>query len=265
VLELAFDTFARQWGTQLTAKVRLFSQVTFESVQMLGYDEYAAGLPPTTAMILLSLSDTEPRAVLQFPTLSALTWINAMLGGTRPLDPVERTFTPIEYALVRHLTDEALEDLKYSLGSLLPNEVRVDSIQYHSQFAQAAPTVELMIVARFIVRVGGNEAEATLAIPSRVLIPQLGEVNPTVPSDDAAHQLRRQLVHVPVDVCARLAPAYVTPSTVLRLKVGDVIRVPHPTDHPLHITIGDQPIATGAIGANRSRLAVVITGQEEGV
>ena len=51
VLELAFETFARQWGTQLTAKVRVLSQVECLSVQMQTYDEYAASLPATTAMV----------------------------------------------------------------------------------------------------------------------------------------------------------------------------------------------------------------------
>ncbi|HEU0256430.1 MAG TPA: flagellar motor switch protein FliM [Microbacteriaceae bacterium] len=263
-LELAFDTFARQWGTQLTAKIRVLSQVTFQSVRMLGYDEYASGLPATTAMILLGLSDVEPRAVLQFPTPSALTWINSMLGGTRPVQPVERTFTPIEYALVRHITDDALEDLKYSLGPLLPGSIRVDSIQYHSQFAQAAPTTELMVIARFTLRVGDNEAEASLALPWQVLLPQLGEANPTVPSDDATHYLRRQLVQVPIEVAASLDPAYVTPSEVLSLKVGDVLRLPHPTHHPLNLVTGEQRVASVAIGTSRSRLAVVVTDLEEG-
>ncbi len=49
VLELSFDTFARQWGTQLTTKVRANTQVVFEHVSMKTYDEYASSLPPTTA------------------------------------------------------------------------------------------------------------------------------------------------------------------------------------------------------------------------
>uniref|UniRef100_UPI0037045857 hypothetical protein n=1 Tax=Vibrio cidicii TaxID=1763883 RepID=UPI0037045857 len=55
VLELAFETFARQWATQLTAKVRVLSQVTCDSVAMQTYDEYAASLPATTAMVLCEL------------------------------------------------------------------------------------------------------------------------------------------------------------------------------------------------------------------
>ena len=72
VLELAFETFARQWGTQLTARVRVLCTVTCEQVVMATYDEYAGSLPAKTAMVLCTVAGLEARAVIQFPTTSAL-------------------------------------------------------------------------------------------------------------------------------------------------------------------------------------------------
>lgn len=263
VLELAFGTFARQWGTQLTAKVRLLSQVTCEQVTMRSYDEYAASLPSSTAMVLCSIEEAEPRGVIQFPTSAALGWVNAMLGGHRPVRLAERTFTPIEHALVQGLMGDALEDLHYSLGPLLGRPVRVDAIQYNAQFAQAAPTNELMIVARFTVRVGDEEADATVALPARVLLEQLAEANPTIPAEDIKQLLHAQVAQVPVSVTARLAPATLTPAAVLGMKVGDVIPLPHPVTRPLSLAAGGQIIATAAVGSTGSRLAVVVTTSEE--
>ncbi len=62
VLELAFETFARQWGTQLTAKVRVKSVVRLEDVSMLSYDEYAASLPAVTAMVLCTVEAQDSKA-----------------------------------------------------------------------------------------------------------------------------------------------------------------------------------------------------------
>jgi flagellar motor switch protein FliM len=263
VLELAFETFARQWGTQLTAKVRLLSQVTCEHLTMLSYDDYAAGLPSSTAMVLCAISDVDPKGVIQFPTHAALTWVNAMLGGTREVTRTDRPFTPIEHALVQRLMDDALEDLKYSLGPLLSNDIRVDAIQYNSQFAQAAATTELMVVARFTIRVADNIADATLAIPAQVLLAHLVETNPTVVIDNAKQLLHGQLAQVPVDVVARLTTAFVRPSVVLRMKVGDILPIPHPRHRPLDVAVGGQTVATAAVGAAGSRLAIVITNPEE--
>ncbi|MFZ7087976.1 flagellar motor switch protein FliM [Curtobacterium sp. RRHDQ10] len=264
-LELAFETFARQWGTQLTAKVRVLSQVTCEQLAMLTYDEYAASLPPLTGMILLPVEGAVPKAVIQFPLDAALTWVSHALGAPRPLPTPERTFTVIEQALIRKLVDDALDDLRYSLGSLLVQQISVGSFQYNSQFAQAAAKSDLMIVATFAIRVGERVAPGTLAIPAEVLLPQLGETTPTISAAHARDLLDAQLANVPVGVSLRLAPADVLPAAVLGLAVGDVVALPHPQHRPLTITVDGEPIGTAAVGANGSRLAgIVVTSDPAG-
>lgn len=263
VLELAFETFARQWATQLTAKVRVLSQVSCEEVLMHSYDEYAAGLPATTAMVLCSIDSSAAKAVVQFPASAGLSWVARMLGGTGETQMPERVFTQIEQALVRRLMDDALEDLRYSLGALLTNDISIDGIQYNSQFAQAAPTSELMIVASFDVRVGDHRSRATVAIPAAVILPQLGESNPTSPVENARGLIEAQLGTVPIDVVLRLAPAPVLPGTVLGLTVGDVIPLPHSQHRPLDLVVDGHELADAAVGINGSRLACVVVSTKE--
>lgn len=265
VLELAFETFARQWGTQLTAKVRVLSQVTCDQVEMTTYDDFAASLPSTTAMVLCPLDGITAKAVVQFPSAAALGWVTAMLGGAASTSAVfpERKFTPIEQALVRRLMDDALEDLRYSFGSLLTTPISVGGFQYNSQFAQAAAKSDLMIVASFDIRVGEHSAPATLALPAEILLPQLGETNPTSTTANARELIDAQLASVPVDVALQFLPALVLPSAVLRLAVGDLLPLPHPEHRPLDVTVGGVPVGRAAVGANGSRLAGVIVTTEE--
>ncbi|MCX7522391.1 flagellar motor switch protein FliM [Microbacterium sp. STN6] len=264
VLELAFETFARQWGTQLTAKVRLVSQVTCEQVTMVTYDEYAAGLPAHTAMVLCELADTEPKAVIQFPTTAALSWVTHMLGGNGAAhDLPERKFTPLEQVLVRRLIDDALEDLRYSLGPLLVTGIGVSGIQYNSQFAQAAATRDLMIVASFTIRMGDEIAPATLAMPSEVLLPQLGAASPTKSAANVRELLHDQLAQVPVEVALQVTPAMVRPSTILSLAAGDLIPLPHPAHRPFALIVDGVQLARAAVGSNGSRLACVVVNTEE--
>lgn len=258
VLELAFETFARQWGTQLTAKVRVLSQVTCQQVLMFTYDEYAASLPSTTAMVLVAVDGIAPKAVIQFPTSAALSWVTYMLGGHGLALDTERKFTQIEQALVRRLMDDALEDLRYSLGSLLVHKLAVDAFQYNSQFAQAAATADLMIVATFDIRVGDGTCTATLAVPAEVLLPQLGEANPTGSLAEAPALMQAQVTAAPVCVSLRLEPAMVKPSMVLGLTVGDLLPIPHPQHRPLEVAVEGQAVARAAVGAHGSRLACVV-------
>lgn len=265
VLEVAFETFARQWGTQLTARVRLLCQVTCDLVQMQTYDEYASSLPSTTAMVLCSIDGISAKTVMQFPTLAALSWVDHMLGGNgTKATKEERKFTPIEQALVRHLVEEGLEDLRYSLGDLLLTDVTMDGIQYNSQFAQAAATGDLMIVATFSIRAGSDApVTATVAIPEHALMPQLGEANPTSTAENARGLLEQQLAFVPVDISLRLNPIKVLPHRILSLAVGDLLSIPHPQHRPLDLVVNGQVLASAAVGVNGSRLACIVIDTEE--
>ncbi|WP_052510748.1 flagellar motor switch protein FliM [Crystallibacter crystallopoietes] len=262
-LEVAFETFARQWGTQLTAKVRVKSQVTSEQVMMQTYDEYAASLPATTAMVMLKLEGFDSSAVVQFPTSSALSWVARMLGGNGSLPAPDRKFTQLEQALVKRLMEDALEDLRYSLGPLLPTAVSLNSIHYNSQFAQAAAPNDLMVVSQFAILVGENRATATVALPAELLMPQLGAANPTTSLEEAPGLLRRQMSSVPVDVSIGLVPSAVRPEAILNLTVGDLVRTKHPSQRPLEVTVAGQRIAQAALGKNGPRLAARITDIEE--
>jgi flagellar motor switch protein FliM len=263
VLEVAFETFARQWGTQLTAKVRVKSSATLEQLSMQSYDEYAASLPAVTSMVLCRIDGSESRLVLQFPATAALSWISRMLGGALDTVVPERKFTQIEHALVARMVEDGLEDLRYSLGALLAAPLAMDVVQYNSQFAQAAAPGELMIVAAFNVKVGEIHSAATLAIPADVLLPGLGAVNPTVHSADAGALVRAQVGQVPVDVAVQLTPTPVTPAQILGLAVGDVLQLPHRENRPFDVTINGTRLATAAPARNGSRAAAVIVTTEE--
>lgn len=263
VLELAFETFARQWGTQLTTKIRTGSTVVTEQVTMATYDEYASSLPASTAMVLFSLNGQESRGVIQFPVEAALFWVTRMLGGSSTATIRDRKFTQIEHALVKRLMEDALEDLRYSFGSMLTEAPAIQGIHFNSQFAQAAATNALMIVARFTIRVGERSWDATIALPAEVLVHQLGNSNPLSDAAAAPAQLRAQVGQVPVDVALALAPVPVTPDTILNLAVGDVLTLPHPTTRPFDLTVGGKPIALAIGVTHGSRKAGQIVTTEE--
>jgi flagellar motor switch protein FliM len=71
--------------------------------------------------------------------------------------------------------------------------------------------------------------------------------------------VRRQVEAAPVEVALRLAPRTVLPREVLDLAVGDLLPLPHAADRPLLLTVGDQTVATAAVGSAGARLACVVT------
>lgn len=259
VLELAFEAFSRQWATQLTANVRARAQVTFDGVSMHTYDEYVAALPPSTIMVLCAIGDEAARAVIQFPATAALSWFSRMLGGNGKHDENERPLTIIEQTMLRSLASDIIDALTYTLNPIITDHVRVDGVSQNSQFAQAAATTEMMVVSSFTISVGDHAANATLAIPSEVLLRPLGDANPVVVAGDARELVRAQLADVPVNVAMKIADLPVTGADVLGIGIGDVIRLHHPAVRPLTLTVEGEEIATATLAEDGHRLAGVIT------
>jgi flagellar motor switch protein FliM len=257
-LELAFETFSRQWSAQLSGKIHVRATIAVEHVGMMTYGEYAQSLPTTTTMIVCALPDSEERLIVQLPTSAATAWIVQMVGGRATAASEDRTFTPIEQALIRSLIVDAIDHLTGALDGMLPAGITVSGIQYNSQFAQVAAAGEPVIVARFSMRLGGRTVPASVMLPASVL------AGFTVRSSDADRaaapgQIRRQVEVAPVELALRLAPRAVLPREVLDLAVGDIISFPHSADRPLLLAVGDQPVATAAVGSAGARLACVVT------
>ena len=271
VLEMAFETYARQWGTQLTSRLRVVANVTLESVEMQSYDEYVGALPAMTTMVLCGVEPGRSTAVLQLPLDVTMVWIDHLLGGPGAPLGVERELTEIEWHLFRELLQHALRDLSYAFAAVCPLDVTVRAVQYNPQFVQAVAASEPVIVTTFALRVADRQATASLMVPADALLGTLraGEVlDNRTPEEVAAHrralaQVTEQVLGVPVDVAVRFAPLAVSAHDVAGLRPGVVVPLRHRADAPLDVVVGDVPLATAAIGSSGSRLACLVVTSEE--
>jgi flagellar motor switch protein FliM len=259
-LTLAFENFARQWATQLTAMTHAIVHASVDSIEVERYGEYAEALPELTTMVLLKIDELAARAVLQIAPEVALGWVGMMLGGNGSVPAPVRTFTQIESTIVRLIVDYVIEDLTYSLGDLLDGRLEVDTLQYNSQMAQATTAREFMLVIRFTVTIGENSSPTSLAFPLDALTGHDALASAgTGPSEPT----RVRVDAVPVSLSVQFEPAIVSPRDILGLAEGDVIRLPHPQHRPLNVAVDGHTVAEAAVGANGSRLACVIVKLEE--
>jgi flagellar motor switch protein FliM len=259
-LTLAFENFARQWATQLTAMTHAIVHASVDSIEVERYGEYAEALPELTTMVLLKIDELAARAVLQIAPEVALGWVGMMLGGNGSVPAPVRTFTQIESTIVRLIVDYVIEDLTYSLGDLLDGRLEVDTLQYNSQMAQATTAREFMLVTRFTVTIGEISSPTSLAFPLDALTGHDALASAgTGPSEPT----RVRLDAVPVSLSVQFEPAIVSPRDILGLAEGDVIRLPHPQHRPLNVAVDGHTVAEAAVGANGSRLACVIVKLEE--
>ena len=270
VLEMAYGTFARQWGTQLTARTRALTTVTLASVRMTSYDDYVRSLPTFTSMILCTIEPSRHNAVLQMPIATGMGWVDLLLGGNGKPNEAERDYTDIEQTLIKELLGGIVSDLSYAFANVMPLAMTIRQIQYNPQFVQAAPASDAVICATFDINTADQQSEATLMIPADLLMAGLRQNETLDRSEDelaarlaAMADLDAAVADVPVDVAVRFAPRTIHPRDVVDLHVGDVLSLTHQTNKPLDVVVGDVLLAHAAAGSSGSRLACVVTTVEE--
>lgn len=263
LLQIAGETFARQFGTVLTSSLRAMSTVTMLSVEQLTYDEYVRSLDNPTCLSVLSLDGISGVGAIELPMPTAMLAVDHLLGGTGQGTQPRRAPTEIESIVLRSLVERLLRELDYAFESLTPLSPRITAVEANPRFAQVAASSAMMIIKSFEVKIGGHESVATLCLPYGALGPVLEEaVNATtrgtrdMAADGAFRSgLRERLSDVEVDVSVRFAAARMPTTDVLSLQVGDVVRLPHRTADPLLVTSSGVVAARAVPGSKGRRLA----------
>lgn len=271
LLQIAGETFARQFGTVLTTTLRTVSTVTLVSVEQLTYDEYIRAMDTPSFMAVISLSPLDGAGVLHLPLRTAMLTVDHLLGGTGKGEQPQRALSDIEQGLLRAVVERLLHELAYAFESLTPLEPQVVQIESNPRFAQVAASSDMMVVTSLDVRLGTTDSIVTLCLPLDSLTPTLeaatAPIGPGARDSASLKQfvtgLRHRLHDVAVDVSVRFAPVTMTPTEVLDLRVGDVVRLPHPVTHPLAVTASGAATAYAVPGTKGRRLACRIVPRPE--
>lgn len=269
VLELAFETLARQWTTQMVTRLRTDVAVELRAVEQATYDEHVATLPVPAPLVVVG-TQIGAAGLLHVPSEVVLSVVDHGLGGPGGVQQ-PRELTELEVGVLRDLGDKALAALDYAFATITPLGAERTGTEQIPQLAQAAQASEQVVVAHLAVTVGTTTAEATLALVLAPIQARLGSTAaPTTRTpEELAAEARAQAAvvgavpEVPVEVGLRLAPTATTPDRVLQLAVGDVVRLGHPTSRPLEVVVAGQVLARAVPTASSTRLACLVVSTEE--
>jgi flagellar motor switch protein FliM len=268
-LEVAYDTFARQWSTLLSSSLRVLVSVEPVRVEQRTYDEYVSGLPSPTTMAMFAPEPFAGAGVLQWPMELSLVQIDHLLGGRGGPQP-ERGLTEIESELIRGLLERVLSELRYALTGLVNLTPRLTGLESNPQFVQAAAASDLLAVAGFTVRIGNVEGLATLALPMPAVTPKSVDPVTDRSTETAARaQTRRAITNsvqeVAIEVAARLTPTRLTSADIMQLAVGDVVRFPHPVSRPLDLVAGESVCGAVTLGQHGARVACLVVSSRKSI
>lgn len=265
LLEMVYETVARQWATVLGSELGAHCQVVFDGVEQRSYDDYVSKMPTPN---LLALFQPEPHAGVGFLQISPQTGFRAieqMLGGGSCNTPQpHRVPTEIETSLLVRIVERMLGELHYGLAAVTEVSPAFKALEFNPQFVQVAAATDLYIVAAFTITLGELIAPATVAFPAPVLMLRS---NTNGADDPTAGAMRRQarstmtrlVEDVQVEVSVRFVPRTMPTTQLLQLRTGDVVRLEHPVDRPLDVVSAGVVFARGVAGAQGPRAACLIT------
>ena len=270
-LQIANETFARQFTTVLSTTLRAVSQVSLRSVGHLTYDEYVRDIPNPSFLAVLSLSPLSGASIFHLPLPLVMTAIDRLLGGTGNGSLPQRSLTDIEQSVIRNLFDRVLRELAYAFESLTALDPSILHLESNPQFAQVAAATDMVVVVNYDIRIGSRSGEATLCIPFSSLQPVLDEVTGNAllggwaagDPQGVANAVAERLDNAPMPVSVRFDEVFLSSAQIVSLRPGDVLPLHHPVGTPLTVSVAGVPRFNAMSGRRGARLACLIVDPNE--
>jgi flagellar motor switch protein FliM len=265
-LQIASETFARQFSTVLSTTLRAVSQVSHEAVNQLTYDEYIRNIPNPSYLAILNLEPLNGTSVLNVSLPVMMAMIDRLLGGSGAGDMPSRPLSEIEQALAKGLLERVLRELAYAFESLTPLQPSIVHQEANPQFAQAVAASDMVIVLTFDIRVGHHSGEVTLCVPFAALQPVLDAVTAEATRSSAVlvepeavkNALVGNLDAAAVDVAIRFHEVVLPSTEIVALRPGDILPLLHPVDAPLAVSVAGVNCFQAMPGRKGKRLACLI-------
>jgi flagellar motor switch protein FliM len=263
-LQLVNDTFARQFAMVLSTSQHVSCQVSVISIRQFTCDEYTRTVPNPSLLALLHFEPLIGTGVFQLPMSIVMSVVDRLLGGRGGPKQPSRALSDIEIGLIRQLLGRIVHELTYAFETMTLVNASVGSLESDPEFLKVAAPSEPVIVSDFSIRIGDQQADATLCIPFATLQPALDALagtqttHRTEKDDRAARDVEQQLNTVPVELSVAFREVTVTSRQLLSLEVGDVLPLRHPVTQPLAVMADGVQVAYAVPGSHGQHLACQI-------
>lgn len=267
MLEMMHESFARHFGTGLSAFIRTIAEIEIISVKQATYNEYIAGIPNPTALTVFSFSPLRGNCLLEINPTIIFPIIDRVLGGPGLPMAKERELTDIEQVVVGKLAVKALDSLKDAWERVAQVTPEIVNKETNPQFVQLVAPSEMCLVMKFQIKIKEHRGQMTLCVPYLVLetvvkklstqkwFTSSGDANS--PQNEANISRRLNTTLVPVKV--HVGKTILTASQILGLKSGDVIPLNVSVNTQLDVFVENRRKFGGRPGIHSKKKAVMIT------
>lgn len=264
-LYLLHDLFSHSLSSSLPIFLRTISEVTLISVEQQAYVEYLYGLPDPTTIFTLTMHPLQGVSVLELNPSLAFPVIDRLLGGKGAPLPEARACTEIEQKILESFLKVVIDDLRDAWKPMVELEMQIVGRETRPQLLQIVAPNEVVLSIVFHVQVGDARGMMSLCIPALILEPIIQKFNQSFYSRSRevppaqTRSLLDMLSSVSFPVAAELHGTTAAMEDLISLAPGDVLRLDHPVDRPVELSVGGVVKFHGELTAHNGRTAARVT------
>jgi flagellar motor switch protein FliM len=266
-LQAVHENFAEAFASYLVSRLQTTVTIDVTSVDQLFYSEYVLSIASPSCLYIFRVVESDALAILELSPMLVLACVARMLGGPHEEEMKPRNITRIEQSIVRGLILRAMTDLQNSWKVISPLTFSLERFESEGDFAQVAPTSEIVLVICFEVRIGEKKFLMNLCFPTFALEDVLAKLTSQhfshstniKFSEEWAKNLQKQLEKTTISATAVLGSTEMSLKELIDLEVGDVLKTHIPISTECQVVIGDKPRLWGSPGISNGKKALKIT------
>jgi len=196
-----------------------------------------------------------------------LTLVDRILGGPGKAPPASRELTLIEQSIIEKIINRGLENLQEAWLKVGHFQPKITGYETTAQFVQVVAPSEIAAAIEFEVKVNEVTGRMSMCIPYVVLEPIIGDlsaqkwftVGKKESTAETVESLTKVMKETKVPFVARVGQTQITVRDMLRLKVGDVVRLNSSPNNEIEVLIEGLVKLMGRPGVSSKKKAMQIT------
>jgi flagellar motor switch protein FliM len=266
-LEMLHEIFSRGFTASIAAYLRTVAEIKVVSVNQLPFREYMASLPRPDCIFVGKMEPLDGSFLLEMNPELVLTLIDRILGGPGKAPTAARELTLIEQAVIEKIVNRGMETLQEAWLKVGHFQPKLTGYETTAQFVQVVAPNEIAAVIEFEVKVNEVTGKMSMCIPYVVLEPIIGDlsaqkwftVGKKESTAETVESLTKVMKETKVPFMVQVGAAQITVQELLRLKVGDVIRLNTSPNNEIEVMIENLVKLKGRPGVSSKKKAIQIT------
>ena len=268
MLQFIYENFAGRLSSYFSGTLRVMSEVEVVSIEEQSFQEFSNSIPSPVVLSVIGMSPLKGSALLEISPAIAYEIVSRLFGGTGEYVDIEKAFTEIELSVLRRIILQILEVMGEAWEKAIAIRPSLDRMETSAQFTQIVSSNEPIVIITMNVTIGQVSDIINLCIPHVAVQPVFKQLSMRVLYADSFFQedakedvgkINPDMADIVLTLHAAFDDTIGTVNDIISLQVGDVIRVDHPTNKPINVTVEHMPKFKAAIGTKGSKYAVRIT------